>query len=161
MTTSAALAKFTPQPFTSADEANRVIAHLATMMDSLLEIVERETELVRAGHLGEAGKLETAKADLARQYLADVMRVKANQDYLAQAAPDTLAALSKRHDTFRALLQINLTVLATAHAVSEGILRGVSDALARQAAPQTYGASGRPSAPGPSALQPLTVSRVL
>ena len=56
---------------------------------------------------------------------------------------------------FRALLQINLTVLATAHAVSEGIMRGVSDELARKAAPQTYGATGRANAPGPSAAQPL------
>ena len=44
-----------------------------------------------------------------------------------------LATLQPRHDTFRALLQINLTVLATAHAVSEGIVRGVSGELARKA----------------------------
>jgi hypothetical protein len=87
--------------------------------------------------------------------------VKASQPYLAKSAPATLAALTKRHDTFRALLQINLTVLATAHAVSEGILRGVSDALTRKAAPQTYGAGGRHTAPSRNAAQPLTVSRVL
>ena len=38
---------------------------------------------------------------------------------------------------------MNLTVLATAHAVSESIMRGVSAELARKATPQAYGASGR------------------
>ena len=41
---------------------------------------------------------------------------------------------------FNALLQINLTVLATAHAVSEGLIRGAHAEVARKNAPQTYGA---------------------
>jgi len=52
-------------------------------------------------------------------------------------------------------------VLATAHAVSEDLIRGVSGELARRAAPQTYGATGRPTAPSKSAIQPLAVSRSL
>ena len=64
-----------------------------------------------------------------------------------------LEALRRHHDTFRALLQINLTVLATAHAVSEGIVRGVSGEMARHAAPQTYGASG-PRQPRPHCALP-------
>ena len=81
-----------------------------------------------------------------------------------QAIPcrvERLEELRQRHDKFRALLQINLTVLATAHAVSEGIVRGVSDEMARKSAPQTYGASGRTNAPSRSAASPLAVSRVL
>jgi hypothetical protein len=56
---------------------------------------------------------------------------------------------------------MNLTVLATAHAVSESIMRGVSGELARKATPAAYGASGRPAAPSAAARQPLTLSRVL
>jgi hypothetical protein len=52
-------------------------------------------------------------------------------------------------------------VLATAHAVSEGIMRGVSAELARKATPQGYGASGRAATPSASHRQPLTLSRVL
>jgi hypothetical protein len=59
------------------------------------------------------------------------------------------------------VLQINLTVLATAHAVSESIMRGVSEELARKAQPQAYGASGRAMAPAKGNAPPLTVSRVL
>jgi len=75
--------------------------------------------------------------------------------------PDKLEALRRHHDAFRALLQINLTVLATAHAVSEGIVRGVSGEMARHSAPQTYGASGRANQPGRGLAAPLAVSRVL
>ena len=104
---------------------------------------------MRAGHLAQAAALEQTKTELARLYIADTLRLRANQAQLAQIAPQTMPELIRRHDDFRALLQINLTVLATAHAVSEGIVRGVSGELARKAAPQTYGASGRANAPDP------------
>ena len=69
--------------------------------------------------------------------------------------------MRQRHDAFRALLQTNLTVLATAHAVSEGIIRGVSGELARKQAPSTYGATGRANMPDSKASQPLALSRTL
>ena len=90
-----------------------------------------------------------------------MLRLKASRRFLAQIAPDALATLQRRHDAFRALLQINLTVLATAHAVSEGIIRGVSAELQRKATPQTYGASGRASMPGRKSVEPMAVSRSL
>jgi hypothetical protein len=52
-------------------------------------------------------------------------------------------------------------VLATAHAVSEGIVRGVSGEMARKSTPQTYGASGRANVPSRSAAAPIALSRVL
>ncbi len=79
----------------------------------------------------------------------------------------TISALTAKGDLERlkpelvAGLEAGLTVLATAHAVSEGIMRGVSDELSRKAAPSTYGATGRANAPGRSAAQPLAISRVL
>ena len=76
-------------------------------------------------------------------------------------APQAMPDLLRRHSEFRALIQTNLTVLATAHAVSEGIVRGVSGELARKASPQTYGESGRTTAPDPRSAPPLAVSRVL
>jgi hypothetical protein len=94
-------------------------------------------------------------------YVADTARIRANQRALQQVAPALADKLRARHDEFRAVLQMNLTVLATAHAVSESIMRGVSAELARKATPQGYGASGRAATPSQSSLQPLTLSRVL
>jgi hypothetical protein len=145
----------------SAAEGEALMRHLMEVMDSLLAMVDQETALVRAGKLAEAAKLELAKAELSAQYLADATRIKASQIYLDRVTPQLAAELRRRHDQFRAVLQMNLTVLATAHAVSESIMRGVSAELARKATPQAYGASGRAMAPNASAMQPLSLSRVL
>jgi hypothetical protein len=142
-------------------EAELLMKHLMDVMDALLGIVEQETELVRAGNLAGAARLEATKAELSQLYLADAARLKASTRFLTQNMPDVFAALRQRHDLFHALLQMNLTVLATAHAVSESIMRGVSDELARRATPHAYGASGRAAVPPPTSLQPLAISRVL
>ena len=138
-----------------------LIVHLSGVMDELLAVIEKETALVRAGKLSEAARLSEIKGQLAQAYMTDAGRLKAEPGMAAHLAPGEIDDLRRRHDLFHALLQINLTVLATAHAVSEGIMRGVHDEVARKAAPQTYGASGRPAAPPRSSAQPLTVSRVL
>jgi hypothetical protein len=149
-------------PIASAAEAAELTGQFVEVMDALVAIVQRETELVRAGHLAKAAELEATKGDLSRRYIADTLRLRASQAQLARLVPaDKLAALRQRHDTFRALLQINLTVLATAHAVSEGIVRGVSGEMARKSTPQTYGASGRANVPSRNAAAPIALSRVL
>jgi hypothetical protein len=52
-------------------------------------------------------------------------------------------------------------VLATAHAVSESIVRGVNAEMQRRNIPNTYTAAGRRAAPGPRHITPLSVSRSL
>jgi hypothetical protein len=138
-----------------------VMAELTAAMDAIIRLVEQETELVRAGRLADAAKLQAEKTELANLYYAGASHIRSTLPALSAAHPQALAAIKRKHEEFRALLQVNLTVLATAHAVSEGIMRGVSDELARKAAPSTYGATGRANAPGASAAQPLAVSRVL
>jgi hypothetical protein len=150
-----------PRPISTPAEARQVIGHLSDVMDALLATVEKETALVRAGHLREAGTLEPTKSDLARRYLVHTARIKANMPYLRQALPRVLTALRERHHTFQTLLQINLTVLATAQAVSEGIMKGLSQEVARKEAPQTYAASGQRAVPNRIYGQGLAVSRVL
>jgi RNase P/RNase MRP subunit p29 len=154
-------AKNAPGPIQSAAEAENLVRHLLIAMDALVATVEQETELVRAGKLKDANALEATKAELARAYVNDTAQVKSNLPILKKQVPDLLAALRKQHDTFNALLQINLTVLATAHAVSEGLIRGAHAEVARKSAPQTYGNSGRPVAPTKNAAVPVSVSRSL
>ena len=105
--------------------------------------------------------LGVKKTELSRRYVGTIAHLKSSQDYLARATPDLLAALHRHHDTFRAMLQVNLTVLATAHAVSEGIVRGVNAELQRRNVPNTYTATGQRAAPGPRNISPLAVSRSL
>jgi hypothetical protein len=148
-------------PVASAADGETLIKHLLEVMEALLGTIEEETALIRAGKLAEAAKLEPAKSELSRMYVTDTARIKASQVYLDRVKPAMAEELRQRHDLFRAVLQMNLTVLATAHAVSESIMRGVSAELARKATPQAYGASGSATAPSAGARQPLTLSRVL
>jgi hypothetical protein len=87
--------------------------------------------------------------------------LKASKGFMQQSLPEALASLRRRHESFHALLQINLTVLATAHAVSEGIVRSVSDEINRAQVPQTYGATGRATVARPKNRQPIAISRTL
>jgi hypothetical protein len=148
-------------PIASAGEAELAIANLHTIMDRLEATLAEETAQVRAGRLRAAGELDVAKSELARLYAAQSERVKAASGLIARSLPEAVAGLRSRHVAFQSLLETNLTVLATAHAVSEGIIRGVSGELARKQTPTTYGASGRANAPSPKTSQPLALSRKL
>jgi hypothetical protein len=148
-------------PIASAAEAAQVIGGLAGVMDALVATLDEESVLVRAGRLSEVLRIAETKGELARRYLADAHRLQASLPRFRAALPDAIAAFRDRQVAFRALLQTNLTVLATAHAVSEGIMRGVADEIARKTAPQAYGASGRPGAPDPRHARPLTLSRAV
>ena len=151
-----------PYPAASnAAEARKLAQDLIEVMSALLGVIERETELVRAGKLREAMASEPDKSALSRRYVNAVGHLKASQKFLAQSAPELLTTLHRYHDTFRAMLQVNLTVLATAHAVSEGIVRGVNAEMQRRNIPNTYTAAGKRAAPGPRHMTPLSVSRSL
>jgi hypothetical protein len=142
-------------------EARKLAENLVEAMSALLAVIERETELVRAGNVREAMKLETRKSELSRRYVSTVSHLKASQKYLAASAPELLTTLHRHHDVFRSMLQINLTVLATAHAVSEGIVRGVNTEIQRRNIPNTYTAAGQRAQPGRANITPLSVSRSL
>ena len=151
----------TDTPIVSAGEAELAIANLNKTMERLAEVVAEETVRVRAGELGASNELEEIKAELARRYAAGTDLVKAAKGMIAKSQPQALDELRRRHEAFQTLLQTNLTVLATAHAVSEGIIRGVSGELARKQAPSTYGATGRANMPSSKTSQPLAISRSL
>jgi len=146
---------------TSAAEARKLAQNLMDVMNALLSVIERETELVRAGKLREAMKFGPQKSELSHRYVSAVGQLKASQKYLSQTSPELLTTLHRHHDVFRSMLQINLTVLATAHAVSENIVRGVNAEMQRRSMPNTYTAAGTRAAPPRRAVMPLSVSRSL
>jgi len=145
-------------PIATKGDAEQALAGLNDIMDRLIATLEEETARARAGRVAAVAELSATKIELARLYSVESERVKAG---LARILPDAIESLRKRHAAFRSLLQTNMTVLATAHAVSEGIIRGVSGQLARKRAPSTYGATGKANALSPKASQPLALSRTL
>ena len=145
----------------SEADAQSAIGHLTEVMDGLETIVAEETALVRAGQLRKANGLEPRKTELSGLYFAAVERWKANSNFLLRVLPQGVGAVTRRHELLQTALKTNLVVLATAHAVSEGIMRRLSDEITRTACPQVYGASGRTTVPDPKRAQPLAFSRTL
>ena len=144
---------------TTAAEAERAVDEFTLLMDNLSGLLEQETRLVHAGRIRNAAALERSKAELTGRLFAASERLKSSAKFLRQSVPERCAALLRRQDTFGGILQKNMIVLATAHAVSEGIVRRLSGDLARKASPQIYGASGRTTAPNPKNGRPLAISR--
>ena len=148
-------------PITTAAEAEKAIEEMAALIEKLGAVMERETALVGAGRVSKATELVPAKSQLSGELFASSGRLRANAKFLLQSAPARCAALQRAQEAFRAVLQKNLIMLATTHAVSEGIVRRLSGELARKASPQVYGASGRATAPNPRHGRPLAISRTL
>jgi hypothetical protein len=146
---------------TNVAEARKLAQALMDVMSALLSLIERETELVRAGKLREGMTLGAQKNELSKRYVATLGQLKASHKFLQAQAPELLTTLHRHHDVFRAMLQVNLQVLATAHAVSESIVRGVNAEIQRRNVPNTYTAAGQRAAPSPRQLTPLSVSRSL
>ena len=149
------------KPITTVAEADHAIDDLTALIGKLTGLVEQETALVHAGHIRRAAALEPAKAELAGELFASNERLKASAKFIRQALPARCTALARLQAAFRTVLQKNMIVLATAHAVSEGIMRRLSGDLARKAAPQVYGATGRTTAPSSKHGRPLAISRTL
>lgn len=148
-------------PITTAAEAEKAIDDLTALIEKLRGVIEQETALVHAGKVRTAAALGSSKSELTGQLFACGERLKANAKFLLQSVPARCAAVQGLQEAFRAVLQKNMIVLATSHAVSEGIVRRLSSDLARKTSPQVYGASGRTTAPNPKHGQPLAVSRML
>jgi len=124
------------------EDAEAVCASIIDTMRILLELIEAETTLVRAGKLVAAGELEPRKSDYARRYLNDLNVLRLIGPKLWQYAPESVTELKGLHEEFRSLLQISMTALATAKAVSEGLIEAVAEGVGQKAPPKAYDRDG-------------------
>jgi len=148
-------------PITTNAQADAAIDDLTALIEQLSGLLQRETALLQAGQLRGAAEIGPVKKELSGKLYAAGEWLKANPTIVLQAAPARCAALKAAQEAFHAVLQKNMIVLATAHAVSEGIVRRLSGELAKKASPRVYGATGRTLAPNPRHGRPLAISRTL
>lgn len=131
-----------PADIGDAEDAADLCRIIEEAMEALIETIERETELVRAGKLVEAGELQAKKAGLSDVYVKAILHARDQSGDLKRHAPETVDRLHRRHEEFRALLRINMAVLSTARDVSEGLVKAVSKTVGVGEKPSTYGSSG-------------------
>ena len=147
---------------TTTADANELAAHYISVMDALLDVIQQETELVRAGHLAQAAALEQTKTELSRLYIADTLRLRANRAQIDADRPGDDAGAGPPPQ------RLPRPAPDQPHGAGDracGVGRA-SCAAYRASSParprrSTYGASGRANAPDPRNATPMAVSRVL
>jgi hypothetical protein len=141
--------------------AERLVAEALETVAALEAALAEETALVRVGRLRDGLASAERKAELAARYHTGTETLKANAVALSRLAPNGVAKLREAHARLAASVAANQAVLATARAVSEGVVKALSAELARGGRPQTYGATPTRSPYGTQRAEPLVVSRIL
>lgn len=129
-------------------------------MDSLIETIEHETELIRGGKVLEASELQLKKAGLSDVYVKAILYARKQSAELKRYAPAAADRLQRRHEEFKALLRINMAVLMTAKDVSEDLVKNVSRAVGKGEKPSTYGRAGMNQPQTTSVIPGIAYDRV-
>ncbi|MBU1176575.1 MAG: hypothetical protein KKH72_14325 [Alphaproteobacteria bacterium] len=126
----------------------------------LVDILSRETMLLRAGKLSDAAGLAAGKTQAAEDYTVLARAVQRQAERLHVAIPDQLDRLKRRHESLATQMAENLRVLATARTVAEDLLADVARAVGAEQGNKTYGATGA-TPPAKSQAAGLAINRAL
>lgn len=127
--------------------ARDLLAFTEGTLRALVDVMNRETTLLRAARHHEAGLITADKTRLAQDYVTYSRAVQRQLDRLKAEAPVALAGLKRGHEQLATQIAENLKVIATVRTVAENLLSDVAIEVARTVRPKTYGASGEVSAP--------------
>ena len=144
-----------------AGEAERLVSAILATMAALEKLLDEETGLMRDGRIADALASERAKNELTGTYLKQLETLKANAIALARFAPGALESLKASHKRFAGVIETNQAVLATARAVSEGLIRSLSEEVNAKTRPSTYGGNRQLTPAGAPAASPLVISKRL
>ncbi|GJD29973.1 hypothetical protein PMNALOAF_1215 [Methylobacterium adhaesivum] len=145
--------------------AGALVGQVMETLRALESVLARESDHIRVGRLDQ-GLAETGdKTGLSAAYLQGLETIKANATALMRFAPEGIAALKEAHQRFTEAVTSNQAVLATAHSVSEGLVKALSQEMSRAHSATVYGRPSRnPSPyirPGMESSLPLVLSRNL
>jgi hypothetical protein len=140
--------------------ARDLIAFTEGTLMALVDVMNRETTLLRAGRHREAAPLVAEKTRLAQDYVGYARAVQRQLDRLKAEAPDDIGLLRTGHEQLATQMAENLRVIAVARSVTDDLLTDVAQALTRNGRPKTYGAGGSLNA-APTGAGGLALNRAL
>ncbi|WP_029040892.1 hypothetical protein [Cucumibacter marinus] len=132
-----------------------------TALEAFIDIMNRETILLRAGKLEEAGQLSADKARLAQDYVLYARRVQHNAAAIAAEAPDAVKALKRGQEALAAEMAANLKMLASARSITEQLISDVAGRMGQSAQVGSYGNTGKAPAASTSQVKGISVNRAL
>lgn len=155
MTAAARLAALDSLP--ASQLCDRTEAALAALVD----VMNQETVLLRAGHLRQAGQLTPEKTRLAQDYVTLARAIQRQSERLTAEAPAALEHLRGGHERLATQMAENLRVLATAKTVTEDVLSDVARLVGQQDRAKTYGSAGTIGQTQPPAARGIAINRAL
>lgn len=122
--------------------ANELCQLAEIALTALVDVMNKETTLLRAGHLRQAGTLTPDKTRLAQDYVSFARSVQRQGERLRREAPQAVERLRRGHESLATQMAENLRVLATARTVTEDLLTDVAKIVGQQNRAKTYGRAG-------------------
>ncbi|WP_127753470.1 MULTISPECIES: flagellar protein FlgN [unclassified Devosia] len=141
--------------------AHELCRNAEAALTALVDVMNQETTLLRAGRLRDAGTLTADKARLAQDYVEFARSIQRENLRLKAEAPDALDRLRLGHEQLATQMAENLRVLATARTVTEDLLSDVATVVGKQNRAQTYGRAGTLATDPAHAARGIAVNRAL
>jgi hypothetical protein len=138
-----------------------LIARVEATLKALVEVMNEETTLLRAGRLKDAGELTSNKTRLAQDYVGLSRSVQRQLFRLRDEVPAELARLRSGHERLATQMAENLRVIATAKDVTESVLTDVAETIGAQARTKTYGAGGSVQTTANGHARGIAINRAL
>ncbi|SMQ66524.1 hypothetical protein SAMN06295905_1509 [Devosia lucknowensis] len=141
--------------------AQELCTHAEQALTALVDVMNQETTLLRAGHMRQAGQLTPDKTRLAQDYVTFARAIQRQSARLAAEAPALVQRLRAGHESLATQMAENLRVLATAKSVTEDVLTDVARMVGQQNRAKTYGTAGTVASDGASAAKGIAINRAL
>lgn len=141
--------------------AAELCTHAEQALTALVDIMNQETTLLRAGHMRQAGQLTPDKTRLAQDYVTFARAIQRQSARLTAEAPAALERLRAGHESLATQMAENLRVLATAKTVTEDVLTDVARMVGQQNRAKTYGTAGTITSDANSSAKGIAINRAL
>jgi flagellar biosynthesis/type III secretory pathway chaperone len=141
--------------------ANELCQMAEGALAALVDVMNQETVLLRAGHIRQASQLTPDKTRLAQDYVGFARSVQRQSARLKAQAPQAVERLRLGHERLATQMAENLRVLATARTVTEDLLSDVAKIVGQQNKAKTYGMSGTMAADPAASARGIAINRAL
>ncbi len=142
-------------------DSETLCARAESALAALVEVMNRETTYLRAGHMKQAADLTAEKTQLAQDYVSIARTVQRVSDRLKAEVPVRVDALRRGHEALATQMAENLRVLATARSITETLLTDVARQVGGSSAPKTYSAGGQAPQKAAETIKGLSINRAL
>jgi flagellar biosynthesis/type III secretory pathway chaperone len=141
--------------------AEELCARAETALQALVNIMNEETTLLRAGHFRQAGALTAEKTQLAQDYVGFARSVQRQTERLRADAPQAMDRLQQGHESLATQMADNLRVIATARNVAQDLLTDVAEVVGQSDRTKTYDQKGELRSRKPTSARGISINRAL